>query len=58
MASEPGTIQQSRAPGTLEKFHLGLAADGTTCALLFVENAIARSPASQASPTSTASSSR
>ena len=38
MASEPGTdTQQSCAPGTLEKFHLGLAADGTTCALLFVD---------------------
>ena len=29
--------QQSSAPGTLEKFHLGLAADGTTCALVFVD---------------------
>jgi hypothetical protein len=38
MASEPGTdIQQSCAPGTLEKFHLGLAADGMTCALVFVD---------------------
>jgi hypothetical protein len=38
MANEPGTgTQQSRAPGTLEKFHLGLAADGMTCALVFVD---------------------
>lgn len=38
MASEPGTdTQQSCAPGTLEKFHLGLAADGMTCALVFVD---------------------
>jgi hypothetical protein len=38
MASEPGTAtQQSCAPGTLEKFHLGLAADGMTCALVFVD---------------------
>ena len=38
MASETGTeTQQSSAPGTLEKFHLGLAADGTTCALVFVD---------------------
>ena len=29
--------QPSSAPGTLEKFHLGLAADGTTCALVFVD---------------------
>ena len=29
--------QQSSAPGTLEKFHLGLAADGMTCALVFVD---------------------
>lgn len=29
--------QQSSAPGTLEKFHLGLAADGTICALVFVD---------------------
>lgn len=38
MASEPGAdTQQSWAPGTLEKFHLGLAADGMTCALVFVD---------------------
>jgi hypothetical protein len=38
MASETGTdTQQSSAPGTLEKFHLGLAADGTSCALVFVD---------------------
>jgi hypothetical protein len=38
MASETGTdTQQSFAPGTLEKFHLGLAADGATCALVFVD---------------------
>lgn len=38
MASETGTDnQQSSVPGTLEKFHLGLAADGTTCALVFVD---------------------
>jgi hypothetical protein len=38
MANEPGTdTQQSCAPGTLEKFHLGLAADGMTCALVFVD---------------------
>ena len=38
MASEPGIdSQQSCAPGTLEKFHLGLAADGMTCALVFVD---------------------
>ena len=37
MASETGAdSQQSSAPRTLEKFHLGLAADGTTCALDFV----------------------
>jgi hypothetical protein len=38
MANQPGTdTQQSCAPGTLEKFHLGLAADGMTCALVFVD---------------------
>lgn len=38
MAHEPGTdTQQSCAPGTLEKFHVGLAADGMTCALVFVD---------------------
>lgn len=29
--------QQSSTPGTLEKFHLGLAADGMSCALVFVD---------------------
>jgi hypothetical protein len=39
MAIESGTdTQQSSAPGTLEKFHLGLAADGMTCALVFVDD--------------------
>lgn len=38
MASESSThLQQSSAPGTLEKFHLGLAADGMACALVFVD---------------------
>ncbi len=38
MANQPGTdTQQPCAPGTLEKFHLGLAADGMTCALVFVD---------------------
>ncbi|MBI2736260.1 MAG: hypothetical protein HYX38_06875 [Rhodospirillales bacterium] len=47
MASESNTdTEQSSAPGTLEKFHLGLADDGMTCALLFVDEhhrSIARS---------------
>jgi len=37
MAIASGTETQSSAPGTLEKFHLGLAADGMTCALVFVD---------------------
>ena len=37
MAIASGTDTQSPAPGTLEKFHLGLAADGMTCALVFVD---------------------
>src|ERR1044072_10002366 len=37
MAIASGTDTQSSAPGTLEKFHLGLAADGMTCALGFVD---------------------
>lgn len=37
MAIASGTDTQSSAPGTLEKFHLGLAADGMTCALVFVD---------------------
>ena len=38
MATETG-IETERldAPGSLEKFHLGLAADGMTCALVFVD---------------------
>jgi hypothetical protein len=37
MAIASGSDTQSSAPGTLEKFHLGLAADGMTCALVFVD---------------------
>jgi hypothetical protein len=38
MNSERGTdTSQSHAPGTLETFHLGLAADGTSCALVFID---------------------
>ncbi len=37
MAIASGTDTQSSAPGMLEKFHLGLAADGMTCALVFVD---------------------
>ncbi|GEP57712.1 hypothetical protein [Reyranella soli] len=38
MASEFATeTERPCAPGTLEKFHLGLAADGMTCALVFVD---------------------
>jgi hypothetical protein len=37
MAIASGTDTQSPAPGTLEKFHLGLAADGMTCAMVFVD---------------------
>jgi hypothetical protein len=37
MAIASGTDTQSSAPGTLEKFHLGLAADGMSCALVFVD---------------------
>lgn len=38
MNSERGTdTYQSQAPGTLETFHLGLAADGTSCAMVFVD---------------------
>ncbi len=38
MNSERGTdTSQSHAPGTLETFHLGLAADGTSCAMVFVD---------------------
>ena len=39
MESQPGIdASQSQAPGTLEKFHLGLAADGTSCAMVFVDD--------------------
>jgi hypothetical protein len=38
MNSERGTDTfQSHAPGRLETFHLGLAADGTSCAMVFVD---------------------
>ena len=38
MNSERATdTSQSQAPGTLETFHLGLAADGTSCAMVFVD---------------------
>src|SRR5262245_28278343 len=38
MATESGIgTEPSDAPGSLEKFHLGLAADGMTCALVFVD---------------------
>jgi hypothetical protein len=38
MNSEHGTDTfQSHTPGTLETFHLGLAADGTSCAMVFVD---------------------
>lgn len=38
MATEPGIgTERSETPGSLEKFHLGLAADGLTCALVFVD---------------------
>lgn len=38
MAIESGIgAERSDAPGSLEKFHLGLAADGMTCALVFVD---------------------
>lgn len=38
MATESSAdSQRSSTPGTLETFHLGLAADGMTCALLFVD---------------------
>lgn len=39
METHPGPeTPQSQAPGTLEKFHLGLAADGTSCAMVFVDD--------------------
>jgi len=38
MDKQPGTqARASEAPGTLAKFHLGLAADGTSCAMVFVD---------------------
>jgi|FEC22Drversion2_1045045.scaffolds.fasta_scaffold01936_1 hypothetical protein len=38
MNSEHGIDpSQSHPPGTLETFHLGLAADGTSCAMVFVD---------------------
>jgi hypothetical protein len=39
MDNQPGTdASTSDAPGTLAKFHLGLAADGTSCAMVFVDD--------------------
>jgi hypothetical protein len=38
MDNQPGAhARASDAPGTLAKFHLGLAADGTSCAMVFVD---------------------
>lgn len=38
MDTAPGIdTPQSPTPGTLEEFHLGLAADGTSCAMVFVD---------------------
>jgi len=38
LTTEPGTDSApSRAPGTLETFHLGLASDGTSCAMVFMD---------------------
>ncbi|HTG19906.1 MAG TPA: hypothetical protein VK681_07670 [Reyranella sp.] len=38
MDNQPGAhARSSDAPGTLAKFHLGLAADGTSCAMVFVD---------------------
>jgi hypothetical protein len=38
MDNHPGTeARAGDAPGTLAKFHLGLAADGTSCAMVFVD---------------------
>ena len=38
MDDQPGAqARASDAPGTLAKFHLGLAADGTSCAMVFVD---------------------
>ena len=39
MDNQPGTDASiNDSPGTLAKFHLGLAADGTSCAMVFVDN--------------------
>jgi hypothetical protein len=39
MDSRPGTdTTQSTAPGPLERFHLGLAADGKSWAMVFVDD--------------------
>ncbi len=38
MDNQPGApARAGDAPGTLAKFHLGLAADGTSCAMVFVD---------------------
>jgi hypothetical protein len=38
MANQPGTDASANdAPATLAKFHLGLAADGMSCAMVFVD---------------------
>ena len=38
MANQPGTtVRGNDTPGTLAKFHVGLAADGTSCALVFAD---------------------
>jgi hypothetical protein len=38
MDNQPGAeAHASDAPGTLAEFHLGLAADGTSCAMVFVD---------------------
>src|ERR1700726_239967 len=38
MDDQPGTeARASDAPGTLAKFHLGLTADGASCAMVFVD---------------------
>jgi hypothetical protein len=38
MAHQPGTTARGNdTPGTLAKFHVGLAADGTSCAMVFAD---------------------
>jgi hypothetical protein len=38
MDNQPGAHARSNGtPGTLAKFHLGLAADGTSCAMVFAD---------------------